>query len=324
MKKKNRKRTRNNQRKKNKGKKGSGKKPGKKGRKTAPERRFRQSCTLTSANVTTFKKIRNFLSQQKRFEKVLQLLQKKANTTIFAETAITLGKLTNNGTSTSEDANLAYTILTNCSTSVTKFCSSENLTLNASKCLKQFPAFEEYMECQKDKSLDECGAQTIEGDCKNITAASKNANKVKKQCLSPDIVGSFAYCMKFIKSGLVDAVGDITCTTIPPSATPTFTTIVTSSMETTSTTATTGAPPSSTTSATTPTTSPVTCQPPPPSQCSSKLYCADEAAYKKANNYRNQACGIQTNYKVLSEKLDQLNVFMEYFQSSRQAYSKRH
>ena len=88
------------------------KKPGKKGRKTAPERRFRQSCTLTSANVTTFKKIRNFLSQEKRFNKTLQLLKKKANTTIFAETAITLGKLTNNGTSTSELANSAYTFLT--------------------------------------------------------------------------------------------------------------------------------------------------------------------------------------------------------------------
>ena len=199
---------------------------------------------LTSADVDTFKKIRNFLSQQKKFENFFNLLQKKANTTIFAEAAEKLGDLTNNGASTSEPANSAYTLLTNCSTSVTNFCSSEGLTLNAPKCLAQFEAFEEYIECQKNNPLDECGAQTIEDDCPSITKAFRKAKNLKSQCVSPDTVGSFSYCMKFIKSELLYAVADLhTCpSTSTAPATSTATTTATSSTASSSSIVTTVSP----------------------------------------------------------------------------------
>ena len=96
------------------------------------ERHFRQSSrALTTDDVATFKKIRNFLSQKKRFDSFVTVMQTKGNATIFAEAAETLGKLTNNGTGGSDKANSAYIFLKNCSTSVPKFCSSVNLTLNA-------------------------------------------------------------------------------------------------------------------------------------------------------------------------------------------------
>ena len=325
---------RKSQRKNNKGKKRRmRKKSGRKtksrknlGRRTEPskegsnkERRFRQNKALTTDDVATFKKIRNFLSQKKRFESLVKVLQKKGNTTIFAEAAETLGKLTNNGTGGSEKANSAYIILKNCSTSVPKVCSSVNLTLNASKqCLQEFPTFETYMECQKNNSLNECGPVTIKEDCKKISKASQDANKRKKNCLSVSTVGSFAYCMNFIKSDLLGATASIVGDCPSSSTAPPNTTQVTKL-----TTETTASPVSTTTTSGTDSTSPSVSSPltdipltSSPDTCPisgpARLYCDTEAKTTTANNYRNQAHGILTVYDVLSEKLDQLNVFVEY------------
>ena len=324
MKKRNQKK-RKNLRKNNKGKKRRmGKNLGRGTKGSNKERHFRQSSrTLTTDDVATFKKIRNFLSQKKRFESFFTVLQKKGNATIFAEAAETLGKLTNNGTGGSEKANSAYIFLKNCSTSVPKFCSSVNLTLNASQCLQEFPTFETYMECQKDKPLNECGPVNITADtwadCKNISKALKAANTRKKDCLSVSTVGSFAYCMNFIKSDLLGAtasvVGDCpSSSTAPPNTTvTTLTTEATASpvsITTTSGTDTTSASVSSTLIDIPTTSSPsnITC----PISGPARLYCDTEATTTTANNYRNQAHGILTVYDVLSEKLDQLNVFVEY------------
>ena len=251
-------------------------------------RGFRQSCNLTSDDVSSFKKIRNFISQEKRLNKTLQLIQKKANTTTFAEAAETLGEVTNNGTGTDMDANSAYILLNNCSISMKKFCSTENLILNAPKCLEQFPTFEAYMECQKTKPLNECEAPaTFAKDCKKITDTSKEAKKRKSECLDPDTVGSFAYCMKFIKTGLLDSVPlcQLTTTTTTTAATSSTTQPPSISLEN----------------------CPI-CPIPGPS----RLWCPDEPTTTKANNYRNQADAIRTIYNLLSEKLDLLNVFTKY------------
>ena len=201
------------------------KKPSKQGLKN--KRRLRQSRNLTKKDVNTYKKIRNLISQKKRCDNYIKTLQKKGNTTIFAEAANTLGKLTNNGTGVSETANSAYFFLKNCSTSVPKFCSSANLTLNetdhnATQCLEQFSTFKTYMDCQKNNPLNKCNA-TVPADCKNLTKATEEANKRKKECVSTSTVGSFAYCMNFIKSDLLGAtaslVGRENCTSIAPNST---------------------------------------------------------------------------------------------------------
>ena len=218
-------------------------------------------------------KVKNYLNQANGIKTAYNTLSEKlSQLDVFSNYTILLGKVTENGTTGSEEAKNAYNFLKKCPATAKASCDNSEFASDlatAEECLATVNCTNTPDECNLKLQRDAIAAR-------------------RDKCLGTE-TGSFVSCMTFVKDKLSQILcEDLPCPTCSSSPAPT-TTISCPSCPT----ATISCP-----------TCPATSSAPSCDEC--------EALTQKAQTWKKQAGIIVSAYDTLTEKTDQLDVFSNY------------
>lgn len=158
-----------------------------------------------------FKKASYFSALIDQIEMNVEQIESSNDLTPFSKYSNLLGLVTDYGKNCTPSSKNAYFFVTRCLNTIPEHCSKPKIPQNDIRKCKQ--SYKKFLDCTSDRNADIllCFQKTgpkFPQICDTLSQIASKVDLTKKQCKSPEIIGSFSNCKQFIFNDAPSIIGD--------------------------------------------------------------------------------------------------------------------